>query len=207
MGLLRQLFGPSQDEVWRQLSREMGGEFLDGGFWKGDIVTARVKDWIVTMDTYRVSTGKSSTTYTRIRAPYVNKDGFRFTLYRENIFGKIGKFFGMQDIQVGIPEFDNDYIIKGNNDYKVQMLFANPRIRELIQFQPNVYFQVKDDDGWFGANFPEGVDELYFQVVGVIKDIERLRSLFLLFSETLNHLCHLGSAYENSSSLSLLPRI
>ncbi len=185
----------------------MGGEFLDGGFWKGDIVTARVKDWIVTMDTYRVSTGKSSTTYTRIRAPYVNKDGFRFTLYRENIFGKIGKFFGMQDIQVGIPEFDNDYIIKGNNDYKVQMLFANPRIRELIQFQPNVYFQVKDDDGWFGANFPEGVDELYFQVVGVIKDIERLRSLFLLFSETLNHLCHLGSAYENSSSLSLLPRI
>jgi hypothetical protein len=185
----------------------MGGEFIDGGFWKGDKVIARVKDWIVTMDTYTVSTGKSSTTYTRIRAPYVNKDNFRFTIYRENVFGKIGKLFGMQDIQVGYPEFDKRYIIKGNIDYKVQMLFANPRIRELILFQPNIHFQIKDDDGWFGTSFPEGVDELYFQVVGVIKDIERLRSLFLLFSETLNHLCHLGSAYENSSSLSLLPRV
>ncbi|MDP6154952.1 MAG: DUF3137 domain-containing protein [Candidatus Thermoplasmatota archaeon] len=207
MGLLRQLFGPSQDEVWGKLSSEMGGEFIDGGFWKGDKVIARVKDWIVTMDTYTVSTGKSSTTYTRIRAPYVNKDNFRFTIYRENVFGKIGKLFGMQDIQVGYPEFDKRYIIKGNIDYKVQMLFANPRIRELILFQPNIHFQIKDDDGWFGTSFPEGVDELYFQVVGVIKDIERLRSLFLLFSETLNHLCHLGSAYENSSSLSLLPRV
>ena len=207
MGLLRQLFGPSQDEVWGKLSSEMGGEFIDGGFWKGDKVIARVKDWIVTMDTYTVSTGKSSTTYTRIRAPYVNKDNFRFTIYRENVFGKIGKLFGMQDIQVGYPEFDKRYIIKGNIDYKVRMLFANPRIRELILFQPNIHFQIKDDDGWFGTSFPEGVDELYFQVVGVIKDIERLRSLFLLFSETLNHLCHLGSAYENSSSLSLLPRV
>jgi len=207
MGLLREIFGPSQDEVWRLLSSEIGGEFIDGGFWKGDIVTARVKDWMVTMDTYRVSTGKSSTTYTRIRAPYVNKDGFRFTIYKEGLFGKIGKLFGMQDIQVGYPEFDKKYIIKGNDDYKVQMLFSNPQIRELIKFLPAIHFQVKDDDGWFGSNFPEGVDELYFQVVGVIKDLDLLRTLFLLFAETLNHLCHMGSAYQNSSSLSLLPRI
>jgi len=207
MGLLRGLFGPSQDDIWRLLSNEIGGEFIDGGFWKGDIVTARVKDWMVTMDTYTVSTGKSTTTYTRIRAPYVNKDGFRFNIYREGLFGKIGKLFGMQDIQVGYPEFDNSYIIKGNDDYKVRMLFSNPRIRELIQYLPNIHFQVKDDDGWFGRSFPDGVDELYFQVVGVIKDIDLLRTLFLLFAETLNHMCHMGSAYENSSSLSLLPNL
>ena len=59
MSLLREIFGPSSKEVWRQLSCEIGGNFIDGGFWKGDIVTARVKDWMVTMDTYTVSTGKS----------------------------------------------------------------------------------------------------------------------------------------------------
>jgi len=31
---------------------------------------------------------------------------------------------------------------------------------------------VKDDEGWFGRSFPEGVDELYFQVPGVINSME-----------------------------------
>ena len=31
-------FGPSKDEVWRQLSQELGAEFVDGGFWKGNKV-------------------------------------------------------------------------------------------------------------------------------------------------------------------------
>ncbi len=197
MSFLRNIFGPSKEEVWQQLCFEIGGRFVDGGFWKGDKVVARANNWTITLDTYTVSTGKSRTTYTRIRAPYVNKDGFRFTIYREGFFSKIGKIFGMQDILVGHPEFDNAYIIKGNDEYKVQMLFANPRIRQLIQRQPSIHFQVKDDEGWFSARFPNGVDELYFQVVGVIKDIERLKILFELFAETLNHLCHIGSAYEN----------
>ena len=30
MGMLRQLFGPSRDEVWQKLSHEIGGDFNDG---------------------------------------------------------------------------------------------------------------------------------------------------------------------------------
>ncbi|HBO44212.1 MAG TPA: DUF3137 domain-containing protein, partial [Planctomycetaceae bacterium] len=51
--------------------------------------------------------------------------------------------------------------------------------------------------------FPEGVDELWFQVIGVITDIDRLKSLYYLFAETLNHLCHIGSAYEDDPKLEL----
>ena len=31
-------FGPSNDQVWRQLSQEIGAEFIKGGFWKGNKV-------------------------------------------------------------------------------------------------------------------------------------------------------------------------
>lgn len=62
---------------------------------------------------------------------------------------------------------------------------------------------MKDDEGWFGATFPEGVDELYFQVLGVIRDLDRLKSLFDLFAEILNELCHIGSAYENDPNITL----
>jgi hypothetical protein len=35
-------FGPSKDEVWRQLSEEIGGDFVEGGFWKGAKVQAHI---------------------------------------------------------------------------------------------------------------------------------------------------------------------
>ena len=120
-------FGPSKDEVWRQLSQEIGAEFVEGGLWKGNKVQAHVGPWTVTLDTYTVSTGKSSVTYTRMRAPYINPEGFRFTIYRKSIFSDLGKFLGMQDIEVSDPDFDEAFIIKGNDDSKVQSFSPIPR--------------------------------------------------------------------------------
>ena len=203
MGLLRQLFGPSREEIWRQLCSEIGVQYVEGGFWKGDKVEAHMGQWTITLDTYTVSTGKSSTTYTRLRAPYVNKDGFRFTIYRAGFFSGLGNLLGMRDVEVGYPEFDEAFVIKGNDEGKLRALFADANIRQLIEMQPAIYFSVKDDEGWFSASFPEGVDELYFSVVGVIKDVDRLKSLYYLFASILHRLCHIGSAYENDPKITL----
>jgi len=203
MSIMRKLFGPSQEEVWRQLCNEIGADFVDGGFWQGQKAVARVDEWTVTLDTHTVSTGRSSVTYTRLRAPYVNRDGFRFTIYRKSVFSGLGKLLGMQDIEVGEPSFDDEFIIQGNHEAKVRALFAHAPLRELIEAQPAIHLTVKDDEGWFEKEFPEGVDELYFQAMGVIKDVARLKSLFALFAVTLHCLCHLGSAYEKDPHLSL----
>jgi len=40
-------------------------------------------------------------------------------------------------------------------------------------------------------------------VVGVVKDVARLKQLFELFAETLDQLCRIGSAYEKSPGLKL----
>ena len=62
---------------------------------------------------------------------------------------------------------------------------------------------MKDDEGWFGACFPQGMDELYFQRLGVMRNLDELRALFDLFSYSLHRLCHLGSAYENDPGVAL----
>jgi len=203
MGMLKDLFGPSKDEIWRQLSQEINADFIEGGFWKGSKLQATVKEWTVTLDTYTVSTGKSSVTFTRMRAPYVNKDGFRFKIYRKGFFSGLGKLLGLRDVEVGYPEFDNEFIIQGNDSEKLRALFANQSIRQLIEVQPEISLEVKDDEGWFGVHFPEGVDELHFQVAGVIKEVERLKLLYELFSTTLNYLCQIGSAYEDDPQVDL----
>jgi hypothetical protein len=196
-------FGPSKDEVWRQLSQEMGAEFVDGGFWKGSKVQVHVKPWTITLDTYSESSGESSVTYTRMRAPYINPEGFQFTIYRKGIFSALGKLLGMQDIEVGDPDFDEAFIIKGNDESKVVSLFSDTRIRQMIQDQPKIRLDVKDSEGWFGPTFPEVVDEVRFQIAGVIKDIERLKALFDLFAAVLDQLCRIGSAYKQEPGVEL----
>ena len=96
-----------------------------------------------------------------------------------------------------------DFIVKGNDEGKLRALLANSRLRELIATQPEILLSVKDDEGYFGTSFPEGTDELHFLVTGVIKDVARLKSLYDLFAETLDHLCRIGSAYEGNPGVSL----
>ena len=139
--------------------------------------------------------------------PYVNPEGFRFTIYRKSVFSGLGKLLGMQDIEIGDPEFDEAFIIKGNNEPRVQHLFADARLRALVQAQPTIQLDVKDSEGWFGPKFPENVDELHFQVVGVLKDVERLKSLFDLFAAVLEQLCKIGSAYKQEPGVTFVNAI
>jgi hypothetical protein len=203
MGVLRRLFGPSKAEIWRQLSEQIGGRYTESRFLKGDRVEAAHDEWTVTLDNFAVSTGKVTVVYTRMRAPYVNPAGFRFTVYRKGLFSGVGKLLGMQDIEIGDPQFDHDFIIKGTDESIVRQLFSSPKLRELITAQRDIQFSVKDDEGWFGPKFPEGVDELYFVAHGVIKDIDRLKQLYELFAETLDQLCRIDAAYEGSVDVRL----
>lgn len=199
----RRWFGPSQGEIWRRLSEELGGRYVEGGFCRNARVDVTHGEWTLTLDTFAVSTGKVVIVYTRMRAPYVNPEGFRFTIYRRGAFSDIGKFFGMQDVDVGDPAFDHDFIVKGTDEGRLRSLFSSPALRDLLQNQPRIHLSVKDDEGWFGARFPDGVDMLTFQVPGVIKDIDRLKSIFDLFAKTLDELCRIGAAYERDPEVAL----
>jgi hypothetical protein len=203
MGVMREIFGPSKEEIWSQLSQEIGADYEEGGFFKNGRVVLSHRQWQITLDTHVVHTGKTTVVYTRMRAPYVNKDGFRFNIYRKNIFTGIGNLFGLQDLEVGDPFFDDEFIIQGEPEHLVSALLANSEIRRLIQSQPNIHFQIRDDEGLFKKSFPEGVDELHFEVVGIIKDRERLKNLFDLFAAVLDQLCRLGSAYEKDPGIKL----
>ena len=196
MSLLKALFGPSRKDIWQQLSGEVGGQFHEGGLFTQSAVQARTDDWIITLDTYTQSTGKMNTTYTRLRAPYYNPEGFRFEIYRSSIFTEMGKALGMKDIEVGHPRFDGDFVIKGSDPRRMRRLFDNEKIRHLIDAQPRIRLSVKGHDGWL-SKFPAGVDELHFQAAGVIKDLAQLRTLFDLFAEVLQEVCHEGRAYED----------
>jgi hypothetical protein len=200
--VLRKIFGPSRAEIWSNLAEAIGARY-EHCAWKGGKVVSEVGQWILTLDTYTVHAGNAHITYTRMRAPYVNADGFRFVIYRTSVFTPLGVMLGMQDIEVGDDRFDREFVIKSNNEGRTRTFLRDETLRELLRAQDPIRLEVKDDEGWFGAHFPQGVDMLQFTAVGVIKDMTRLEKLFELFAHTLNRLCHLGSAYEDDPSVRL----
>lgn len=194
MSFFRELFGPSRDEVWGKLATELEGRHTPGGWFTGSKVEVDVGPWTVTLDTFVVRTGKSSKTYTRLRAPYENPGGFRFNVSPENFLSGIGRFFGMQDLEIGVPEFDADWVVQGTDHARLRNLFADPEIRSLLGAAGGVSFRVRGDEGWFSRRHPEGIDMLELTTRGVVKEEARLKLFFALFAATLDRLVEVGDA-------------
>lgn len=188
MSLWKQLFGESQKEAWGRLAAELGTTFEPAGLMKGSVVRARLGGYDLVLDTYTVSTGNSSQTYTRLRARFVNPRRFQFRVHRASIFTGLAKALGKQDIDLGVGDFDRDFVIQGNDEARVRALLADPALRAMFAAQPRVMVQVVDNEGLFGASYGESVDILEFVEGGVIKDVQRLRGLFSLFAVLLRAL-------------------
>ena len=80
-----------------------------------------------------------------MRTPFVNSDGLRFKIYRKGFFSSIGKLLKMQDIEIGDASFDDQFIIKGNNEEKVKLLLNDATLKLLIQKQPRILFEIRDE--------------------------------------------------------------
>jgi hypothetical protein len=199
---LRALFGPSRREMWRLLAQTIDADHVERGFVKGDAVVARTGDWQITLDLVTESSGNSSVTYTRMRAPYVNDEGLRFTVYREGFFTPLGKKLGLvQDLEVGDEAFDRAFVVQGNDEARIRELLSSSAIKLLMHKQPRFRITVKDDEGFFGDDYGYEVDLLEFRVAEVIKDVPRLHALFDLFALLLDELCARGRAYEDKADV------
>ena len=199
MGYFKSFFGPNRDEIWSALTAQIGGEIIEGGLCRGAKLQVQSGEWTVTLDEYTqvvMVGGKTpipmSISHTRMRAPFPNPSAFRFSIHRASIFSYVGKLLGMQDIEVGYPEFDHDFVIKSNNEQIVKSLCRSERLRTLITAQPKFQLSVQDDEGWFGRRYPEDVDVLNFDVAEQIRDVERLKGLYDVFAESLHRLSELG---------------
>src|SRR5688500_12040065 len=117
------VFGPSRREIWRQLSEQLGGEMHSS--WRGDKVQVAHDDWTLTLDTYVVMANNTPLYFTRMRAPFVNRSGFRFSVKRRNILTDLAAWLGAQDVEVGEPDFDQQFVVKSNNEARVREMLRD----------------------------------------------------------------------------------
>ncbi len=197
------MFGPSKDGVWMPFASEIGAEFISGGirdgWWAGESKLAyHYKDWLIVLDTYQNVITWNFPSFTRVRSPFVTKDGFVFSVRHKNLIDSLMDVAGFKHYETGNEKFDNEFVVNGNNEANIKALFSVSRIRFLISEIREFDLKVNTGEGILGDDFPNRVHELYLRVPEVIKDTHKLRSYIDLFSELLEQLYKIGSADEAS---------
>ncbi|MDH3285776.1 MAG: DUF3137 domain-containing protein [Acidobacteriota bacterium] len=195
-----EFFREFRHELWREMRRHFD---LEKRCWDGEAITVRHGPFAVALDVHARAAGYSSHVVTRLRAPYINRDGFRFRIKRRSFMSSLATILGAQDIEVGDEVFDREFVVEANSSSEMKRLLQDNAIRGQMLALPVTIVEVRDDEGRFGPEFPGEVDELYMACEGRITDTGQIEGLYELFADILNRLCRIGSAYRNDPHLSL----
>lgn len=204
-GFWEKLIGPSREEVWGELSKQIDSTIVSKGLFGPVKLQVEHDNWTITLDTFRIQAGHDHHVVTRIRAPLKGNNGFQFCIAPQTFISTIGvKLLGFQDVIIGHPLFDEKFVVQGTDELRLRELLSSDEIRRLLSLhEDGIEFALKDDEGWFGTQFPDGVDELYFAEMGEIKDVAKLKALFDLFAETLDQLAKMGLASTDNPGVKL----
>ena len=190
-----------KENIWKSFAITTDGRFVKREeAWLSDRTEIRYKCWSIFFDYYNITSGKFSHRMTRVIAPIIAVDDFRFELYRNGFVRKIEKIFGAQDVEIGRAEFDKAFVIKTNNEFRIKTLLQNQKIRSLIEAQKDVSIIISDQKGIWEGNLPKGELELAFYADGEIKDFEVFKSLLLLFKQLLDKLEEMDAVKNSNRS-------
>ncbi|GGK88038.1 hypothetical protein ACD591_21015 [Rufibacter glacialis] len=114
--------------------------------------------------------GISSTTF---MAPVPSQVSLRFALHEQGFMDEVGKFFGMEDIELGFQDIDDAFIIKTNEPDTLKRLLADPVLHQLLLKHKSCEFRLQDDADETG---PETV--LTFSKDEAILDLADLREIY-----------------------------
>ena len=174
--------------VREKFAKEVGGEYsFIGGYRLGPLamgqehkVITKVGHWVVTLETVK----RARYTSTRMSVSFAARHPFRFSVYRHNflsiLFAPLTRLLRLEDIEIGHPDFDHDFIVTGDSESSIRKLFADATLRSLLQSRTDLHLE---SDG----------NSLSFAIEGKrIDDLRLLRTVHDLLGETLRELRRLG---------------
>ncbi|WP_256012586.1 hypothetical protein [Desertivirga xinjiangensis] len=178
--------GETEDEIWRKISDDLGqNEPLDYQVY----IESQGRQISLNIDIDLGGGFEGGYAVTSFSSLLHKNDDFRFAIHREDFIDEIGKFFGMQDVLIGYPEFDNKMIIKTNDEARVKFIFSDPGSRQVFQSLENFSFGVAHHHV-ADSEFKEPFLELIIE--DGITEVAALRQIYNAFTEVLTKMDPLG---------------
>ncbi len=120
---------------WESAAQTLGLRYLPGGVMGAGSISGTSHGHRVAVTTFTRSSGKSSQTYTKYTLHYRERFSVDFRMSRQGFMQGLGQVFGLHDIEVGNPDFDDTVLVKGGYpDAVIEFLtpFRQHRIRQMV---------------------------------------------------------------------------
>jgi hypothetical protein len=184
---------------WQRFADTVGAAVEKGRFGVNKVV-APARQWSVTIDTYMVSDGETSTTYTRMLLPYTPTKPFYFllrprartpaflakisTAAHERVLAKLPPDqracyelnLRGEEILFADPALDGRYLLRATDPELARRIFAQPTIRRLLAEQKYCTLALKPAN--MDKQLANTVPALGYTQVGILSSVEALRSAY-----------------------------
>ncbi len=167
------------EEVWRQITEDL----KKNEFTYSVIIAVQNRKIYLDIDVDPGGGFEGGYQTTSLRAKLEKNGDFKFALHHQGLLAEIGKFFGMEDIETGYPEFDKKVIVKTNDPLKVKSIFSNQQARTPFKELDNFTFHITShriDETETKADFLE------LTIEEAISDPVRLRQIYQAFNSILD---------------------
>jgi hypothetical protein len=182
----RHITGHNEDQVWAQVQSDLtqNPDLLQ----YRAIIEQQNKKVLLDIDIDLGGGFEGGFATTILSARFPNPDGFRFALHEEDFFDDLGKFFGMQDVEIGYPDFDDRILVKTNDEARIRTILTDSTTRRVLASLRDFTFEIVLPDEDLDAN--ESTLELIIE--DAITDPARLREIYRVFFGILEILAPFG---------------
>ncbi|MGV3539745.1 MAG: hypothetical protein ACO1OQ_08040 [Rufibacter sp.] len=173
---MRTFTGTTKEEIWQKIAIDMASQ--------KDLLSysalIQLQDSQIYFDTDLDLGGgfEGGISTTNFMAPVPANVSLRFSLHEQGWMDEVGKFFGMEDIELGYPDLDEAFIIKTNQPENLRQLLSDPTLHQLLLRHKDCELKLSEDSDDEGSE-----TVLTFTKDEAILDIAELREIYdMLFS-------------------------
>lgn len=120
----------------RSIADRWQGQAFDGGYFEYSHAELRIGGTIARLQ--YSSQGKRGT-FTDLTIHFPDP-AIRLVIYPQTIVDQMRKLLGMQDIEVGVPAFDDRFVIQGNNQDQIREYLTLPTQAALQQLAQSTHY-------------------------------------------------------------------
>lgn len=170
--------------IWEEFARMNKGEYK---FDLRDCVKLTYTNFDILIDQHEhcISGTSYSSVYLRFQCEIPDTNNFKFRLVPEEWIEKIGKLFGLKDIQLNDASFDKKFLIQSNDLSLVKNLFESQSLKLALQDIPLIRLALGNEPGIFDEKATEGNTLLYLISEIEVTDIIHLNKHFDVFLKIL----------------------
>jgi hypothetical protein len=183
----------NKPSYWFDFAKLINGEY---SYINHEKVSFLYNNYIISIDEYThyavVNTKAYEQKYIRAVAQLPTNNDLAFKLTSQGILENIRKLFGAKEIIIGDKQFDKQYLIEGNSEHAIQLIFSNTHIQQKLKDTSCFHFEYSANEGVFDEKVSDGHQLLYFLSKEPVQSTEILENTATLFCQTIDELQHLG---------------